>query len=313
MSSASDHTCGFVAILGPPNAGKSTLLNHLVGQKVAIVTPKPQTTRNQITGILSRPGLQMVFLDTPGIHRPLSDMNSLFVHVAWQALEAADAALMVCDAHLAVTKPRAFWAEIELLQARMSNLDIFLGIALNKTDLIRNKNELIPVISSLRSAFPRAEIIPISASTGDNTEHMLQILAQHLPASPALYPEDQLSTLPLRFLCTEILREKLFLSLDRELPYMTAVGIELWNEDPQRALTTIHAVIYVPKQSHKGIIIGKKGSRLKEVGRRARLELEDLLDMQVNLQLWVKIKPGWTEDQPFILQFLPELVSGGPL
>lgn len=298
---------GVVAIIGPPNAGKSTLLNCLVGHKLAIVTPKPQTTRNQISGILSRPGLQVVFLDTPGIHRPGSRMNSLFVQVAWQALSAADLALLVLDGSLAAAKPERFQAQVELIQSRIRTLSLPVIVVVNKTDLIRNKNELMPVILNLSSCFPQAEIVPVSAAQEENTDHLLTLMGSYLPYGPALYPEDQLSTLPVRFLASEIIREKLFFSLDRELPYSVAVAIEHWEEDPAQGLVTIHALIYVPKSSHKGIVIGHRGASLKKVGQKARLELEELLGMRVNLQMWVKVKPKWTEDQSFVLRFLPEL------
>lgn len=302
-----EHRSGVVAIIGPPNAGKSTLLNCFVGHKLAIVTPKPQTTRNQISGILSRPGLQVVFLDTPGIHRPGSRMNSLFVQVAWQAVSGADLALLVLDGSLAVTKPGRFRAQLELIQSRVRSLSLPLIVAVNKTDLIRNKNELMPVIQNMSSCFAQADIVPVSAARGENTRDLLTLMSSYLPHGPALYPEDQLSTLPVRFLASEIIREKLFLSLDRELPYSVAVAIEHWEEDQSQGLVTVHALIYVPKSSHKGIVIGHRGACLKEVGQKARLELEDLLGMRVNLQMWVKVKPKWTEDQSFVLRFLPEL------
>lgn len=298
---------GTVAIIGPPNAGKSTLLNSFVGHKLAIVTPKPQTTRNQISGILSRPGLQIVFLDTPGIHRPGSTMNSLMVQVAWQALAGADVALLVCDGYLAVTNPGRFQAQMERISSRLKNLPVPLLLTVNKTDLIKNKSDLIPVIHRLSSVFPRTEIIPISAGRGENTDHLLHQVVSFLPHSPPVYPHDQLSTLPVRFLASEIIREKLFLTLDRELPYSLAVAIEHWEENQD--LVTIHALIYVPKTSHKGMVIGRGGRLLKTVGQQARQELEDVLDMRVNLQMWVKVKPKWTEDENFVLQFLPELGS----
>lgn len=298
---------GIVAIIGPPNVGKSTLLNSFLGHKLSIVTPKPQTTRNQISGILSREGLQVVFLDTPGIHQSASSMNALFVQVAWQALTGADLALMVFDASLAQSKPARFQAEVELIRSRMVDLDIPILGAVNKIDLFKNKDQLMPIIDLLSSQFPGADLVPVSAAHGENTEHLLSLISSFLPQAPFLYPEDQLSTLPLRFLASEIIREKMFLTLQRELPYSLAVAVEHWDEDPEHGLTTIHALIYVPKQSHKGIVIGRRGSVLKLVGHQARQELEDLLDMQVNLQLWVKVKPRWTEDRNFVLQFVPEL------
>jgi GTP-binding protein Era len=309
QSSDKMHKNGVVAIIGPPNAGKSTLLNNFVGCKLAIVTPKPQTTRNQISGILTRPELQIVFLDTPGIHRPGSQLNSLLVQVAWQALAGADLSLLVCDAALATAKPTRFQAEMDLIRSRIAGLKIPLLIAVNKIDLLKDKNVLMPIIHQMHSIFPQAEIIPVSASHGENTDHLLQVITSNLLPGPPLFPEDQLSTLPLRFLASEVIREKLFLTLDRELPYSLAVAIEHWAEDTSRDLVTIHALIYVPKQSHKGIVIGQQGKHLKLVGQQARQELENLLSMHVHLQLWVKIKPKWTENQNFVLQFLPELSS----
>ncbi len=303
------HKSGVVAIIGPPNAGKSTLLNNFIGCKLAIVTPKPQTTRNQISGILSRQGLQIVFLDTPGIHRPASHLNSLLVQVAWQSLAEADLVLLVCDGALATARPARFQREMELIRSRIDGMDIDLVVAVNKIDLLKDKSVLMPIIDQMHSLFPNAELIPVSAAQGQNTEHLLQVITSYIPFGPPLFPEDQLSTLPMRFLTSEIIRERLFLSLDRELPYSLAVAIEHWSEDISRNLVTIHALIYVPKQSHKGIVIGQGGKKLKQIGQQARQEIENLLSMQVHLKLWVKIKPKWTENQNFVLQFLPELSS----
>jgi GTP-binding protein Era len=304
------HKSGVVTIIGPPNAGKSTLLNNLIGCKLAIVTPKPQTTRNQISGILSRPELQIVFLDTPGIHRPASQLNSLLVQVAWQTLAQADLVLLVCDGALATARSARFQKEMELIRSRMAGMDLDLLIAVNKIDLLKDNSALMPIIDQMHFLFPNAEIIPVSAAHGQqNTQHLLQVITSYIPFGSPLFPEDQLSTLPMRFLASEIIREKLFLRLDRELPYSLAVAIEHWAEDISRNLVTVHALIYVPKQSHKGIVIGHGGKNLKQIGQQARQEMESLLSMQVHLKLWVKIKPKWTENQNFVLQFLPELSS----
>ena len=299
-----NHRSGIVAIIGPPNAGKSTLLNTFIGQKLAIVTPKPQTTRTSISGILSAPGGQILFLDTPGIHQTRQTMNAMMVDIAWRTLESADSVLLVLDASRYVKQPRLLQKDLSVMLTRLSRLPNPMLIALNKLDLVKDRKGLLPLMQSVADLFSGAELFPVSALNGQQTEDLLGALRLSLPQAPPLFPQDQLSTLPMRFLATEIIREKLFYALDKELPYAVAVTIETWTERPKRGLVEIYATIVVPKKSIKGIVIGAKGARLKEIGHKARLEISEMLESDVYLDLWVKVRSRWTEDR----RILQELV-----
>ncbi|MFW6388674.1 MAG: GTPase Era, partial [Desulfohalobiaceae bacterium] len=258
---------GIVAIIGPPNAGKSTLLNTLLGQKLAIVTPKPQTTRNRISGILSQDEAQAVFLDTPGLHKSSQALNRHLVQSAWQALTEADLVLLVLDAARCAVNKRRLQEDLEEVQACRELQSIQLAVVLNKTDQLKDKQLLLPLMDCLGQIWPQAVLFPASALQNQGTQEILKHILQILPPGPALYPEDQLSTLPLRFLATEIIREKLFLFLQQELPYSMAVQIEKWLEDEPSRFVVIHAVIYVSRAAHKPMVIGHKGQMLKKVGR----------------------------------------------
>lgn len=302
-----DFRSGVVAVIGPPNAGKSTLTNRFVGQKVSIVTEKPQTTRNRISGILSRPSDQIVFLDTPGIHYSTKTMNRYFVETAWRTLSGADAVILVLDGCRLGSRPGKLRSDTELLEKPLRELSMPLLVALNKTDCVEDKRVLLPLLDRVHGLWPDAEIFPVSAAQGEGTETLLEAVRIRLPAGPALYPEDQLSTLPLRFFAAEIVREKLFEVLKQELPYAVAVAPEYWQEDPERGMVHIGCVIYVERRSHKGMVIGKNGSVLRRVGTEARLELESLIEDSINLQLWVKVKQRWTEDRRFLDTLEPEV------
>lgn len=297
---------GIVAIIGPPNAGKSTLLNSLLGEKVAIVTPKPQTTRNQISGILTRANAQIVFLDTPGVHKSPKTMNRFLVDTAWQALKGADCVLLVLDAQKYTNKPRSLENDIACLQKPLKQSALPVIIALNKVDLIADKNKLLPLINKLQESWPETQVFPVAAANGQGTQKLLEELCKYLPRGAALYPEDQISTLPLRFISAELIREKLFLLLDKELPYSVAVEISLWEEDPHTGMVTVNATIFVAHKNHKKIVIGKAGQNLKSVGQQARLELQDILESKVHLELWVKVRPKWDEDIRFISSLIPK-------
>ncbi|MFO8032382.1 MAG: GTPase Era [Desulfohalobiaceae bacterium] len=298
---------GIVAIIGPPNAGKSTLLNSFLGQKLAIVTPKPQTTRNRISGILSQEEAQIVFLDTPGLHQSAQALNRHLVQSAWQALAEADLVLLVLDAGRYTKDLRRLQKDLGELQASRDMQGMQLAVVLNKTDQLRDKKHLLPVIDSLHRTWPGAEIFPASALQDSGTQEVLNHILLHLPPGPALYPEDQLSTLPLRFLASEIIREKLFLFLQQELPYSLAVQIEGWQEEEMSGLVLIHAVIYVSRTAHKPMVIGQKGQMLKKVGREARLELEHILGQQVHLELWVKVRSDWIKNQKALQELIPRV------
>ncbi|HYR96078.1 MAG TPA: GTPase Era, partial [Candidatus Binatus sp.] len=283
------HRAGYVAIVGRPNVGKSTLLNALVGAKVAIVTPKPQTTRNRILGIRTLPDAQVVFLDTPGIHEGRSLINRRMVEVARQALGEADVVLAVIDASAGVTP-----ADRELV-AGLAALRATTIVVLSKRDRV-GPPALLPLMATLGTLLPGGDIVPVSARTGENVPAVLDLVVKALPESPRLYPEDEYTTETQRFLVQELIREQLFLQTDEEIPYGTAVEVEEFTEKPERNVLVLQATILVDREGHKGIIIGKGGERLREIGRRARLEVEALFGLKVFLELFVRAEPGWARN-----------------
>ena len=298
------HRCGWAAIMGPPNAGKSTLLNTLLGQKLAIVTPKAQTTRNQITGILSEGCAQVIFMDTPGIAQQGAQgrgkMNRVLSQTAWQAVDAADVILVILDADLYVRKPEFLENDIKPILKAVEAEKRPVFVVANKVDLIGDKSKLLPLLQTLHEAWPRTEIFPVSALNKEGLPALAAAVKAAVPEGEAQFPEDQLSTLTVRFMATEIIREKLFLSLYQEVPYATAVDIESWQDEPERGLTIIHAVIYVARPSQKAIVIGKGGANLKKVGQTARKEISEILEGKVHLELWVKVREDWPEDLGFL-------------
>jgi GTP-binding protein Era len=299
-----DHRFGVVALLGPPNAGKSTLMNRVLGEKVSIVTPRPQTTRNRITGIWTTGDFQIMFLDTPGIHEfrgaSKGRLNRMLVNEAWSAVGQADAAVFMADAARCLNKKGAFDQEVAPLARPMAKAGTPLTLAVNKTDLVRDKARLLELMHKLGELFPEADIFPVSALSGEGVDQLMKHVLDRLAPGPPMFPEDQISTLPLRFMAAEIVREKLFLALREELPYALAVEVQEWEEDPAKDLTRVHAVIFVTRDTHKAMVIGHKGRLLKQIGTQARAELEELVDQRVFLDLWVKVRPGWQEDRSFL-------------
>ncbi len=295
--------CGWVALMGPPNAGKSTLLNTLLGQKLSIVTPKPQTTRNQIVGILTGKNSQIIFMDTPGLHHNRTQMRGqvgkIMREAIFQSIGMANVALLMLDSHLYINKPE--FLERDILPVA----DIIRGgekpalIVLNKIDLFHDKSRMLPLVEKVSELFPNAEVFPMSAQEKDGVGLLKKLIIQRLPEQNAQFPEDQISTARLRFLCAEMVREKVFEKLHQEVPYSTAVDIEKWEEFPKKNLTVIHAVIYIGRTSHKSMIIGKQGATIKDIGVQARKDIEELLDTRVHLELWVKVSESWMDDPNF--------------
>jgi GTP-binding protein Era len=288
---------GFVSIIGRPNAGKSTLLNALVGEKIAIVTEKPQTTRTRIQGILNvkagegHPAAQIVFIDTPGVHRPDSRLNRKMMQEIHAALESRDLILLIVDA-----TDRFGPADQHVLDlVKRSGGPVFL--LLNKIDKLQ-KDKLLPVIEHYSRLHDFAEIIPISAAKGDGLEILKNRIVRVLPNGPRYFPQDQLTDQPERFIASEIIREKVLLKTSKEIPYAAAVLIDSY-EDSER-LTRIAATIYCEREGQKAILIGKGGQKLKEIGTAARLGIEALLGRKVFLELFVKVKPGWRESPAFV-------------
>jgi len=284
---------GMVAIVGPPNAGKSTLLNALLGQKISIVTPKPQTTRNRIIGILNAPAYQIVMLDTPGLHKARKPLNLEMVKIAVSSLAEVDIVLFLIDVSLPVPEKQAHTVEY------LESTTVPAILILNKIDLL-NKDQILPIIEAYRNIYPFAAIIPVSALLNNGTDELLQELLRLLPAGPKFYPEDIPTDATERFIAAEIIREKIFILTSQEIPYSTAVVIDSFKEDEEKSLVTIHATIVVEKSSQKAIIIGKKGSKLQQIGKNSRHDIEKLLAQRVLLKLWVKVHKNWTRDMRFI-------------
>jgi len=288
---------GFVSIIGRPNAGKSTLLNKLVGEKIAIVTAKPQTTRNRIQGFVNlpaqtgRPAGQIIFVDTPGVHKPESALNRKMMREVHDALEGRDLILLMVDA----TQPFGRGDEFTLQLVKRAGGRVFL--LLNKVDLVE-KPKLLPMIEQYSRLHAFEEIIPISARTGQGLDVLLDKVARALPEGPRYFPADQVTDQPERFLAAEIVREKVLMLTKQEVPYAATVGIDLYEE--KDTLTHIAATIYVERPGQKGIIIGKGGEMLKRIGTAARHELERRCGVKVFLELFVKVREGWREQRGFV-------------
>lgn len=291
------HRAGFVSIIGRPNAGKSTLLNALVGEKIAIVTEKPQTTRMNVQGILNiksqrgRPAGQIVFIDTPGVHKPDSRLNRKMMQEIHAALESRDLILLLVDA----TEKFGTADEQVLDLVKRTGAPVFL--LLNKVDKL-HKEKLLPIIEHYSKLHSFQQVIPISAMKRDGLDALTDKVIRALPAAPPYFPEDQLTDQPERFLASEIIREKVLLKTGKEVPYATAVIVERYEELPK--LTRIAAAIYCERDGQKAILIGKGGEKLKQMGTAARQELERRLDKKVFLELFVKVKPGWRQSAAFV-------------
>lgn len=289
MNNPETHHAGFVTLGGRSNVGKSTLLNRIVGQKVAIVTPKPQTTRRRILGIRSDADAQMILIDTPGLHAPHRPLNRRMLDTARRCLNEGEVIVGVIEAGGELHPgDRAFLAELVRLQRPTS-------IAINKIDLVARAN-LMPLVAEAHQILPEAEIVPVSALSGENVDELVTVIKAMLPESPALMSEDEYTDQTERMIAEEIVREKIFLATHQEIPFSTAVVVEQFVEEPERELVRISALIIVERDSHKGMVIGAGGRKLKEIGTSARLEIEQILGRHVFLELRVKVEKGWTAD-----------------
>jgi GTP-binding protein Era len=290
---------GFVCILGRPNAGKSTLLNALVGEKLAIISPKPQTTRNRIQGVVNlrkgkgRDAAQMVLIDTPGVHKPDSSLGRKMMVEVREALEGCDLVLLIMDATRKLDQRDEF--AIQMLKHSPTKV----CLVLNKVDLLRGgKDKLLPLIEEYKKLHSFHDIIPISALKRDGLDILLKQVTAALPAGPPYFPEDQVTDQPSRFMAAEIIRERVLVETEEELPYATTVIVDNFEEGAR--LTRISATIYCEREGQKGILIGKKGQMLKRIGTAARLQIERMLGMRVFLELYVKVQPDWRESRSFV-------------
>jgi GTP-binding protein Era len=287
--SAGAFRSGYIAIIGRPNVGKSTLLNKILGEKVAIVSPKPQTTRNRITGIRSTEASQIIFLDTPGIHQGHSLMNRRMMDTALQTLDEVNGVLWLVDAHEKLKQ------EEERIAETLRGVDTPVLILLNKIDLV-SKGKLLPLMERCAEVLPGKEIVPVSALKGDGLEITLNIVENWLPKGPRYFTDGEYTDQSERFLASEIVREKVFLLTREEIPYGVAVTIDEFTEKEEKNLIVIAATIHTDRDSHKGILIGKRGTMLKEIGRQAREELEALLGCRIFLELFVRVDANWTRN-----------------
>ena len=282
---------GFISILGRPNVGKSTLFNRILGEKIAIVTEKPQTTRNRILGIKHVEGGQMIFLDTPGLHQGRSALNQRMVQTAIASSQEADVLLFVIEA----TSP-LIEEDRQMIESLKGSQGVRFLI-INKIDLVR-KERLLPIIDQYQKVHPFQAIFPMSAITGEGIEILLEEIMEALPESPPYYPEDMITDQTERFLISEVIREKVIEQTFQEIPYSTAVTIESFKEHPEKKLVVIQATIHVERISQKKILIGKGGQKLKQIGEMARKAIEAFLEKRVFLELWVTVEKNWTQDPP---------------
>jgi len=290
---AEAYRSGFVALVGRPNVGKSTLLNRLLGEKIAIISDRPQTTRTRILGVKHLPGAQLVFLDTPGIHKPKFRLNERMVRVAMDVLDEADLVLFLVEATGAPGPGDRFVVE------RLKDRAVPVILLINKVDLVK-KPKLLPLIDEYSRMHTFDEIVPVSAKTGEGVDDVVESALARMPEGPVYFKDDVVTDQPMRVLAAEIIREKIIQKMRDELPFSVAVGIESFKEEGR--LARIAAVVYVEKESQKAIVIGKGGEILKAVGTYARIDMEHLFGMKVFLQLWVKVKEGWREDEQMLAE-----------
>ena len=284
-----DFRCGYIALVGRPNVGKSTLLNRILGQKISITSRRPQTTRHRVLGIKTHDTAQLIYVDTPGIHDYSGRaMNRHMNRTASNVLPDVDVVVFLVDGF-------KWTGDDDLVLKKLDNIDCPVILVVNKIDLLANRDELLPRLQELSGKRSFEQVIPVSATKGDNVTALETAIETLLPQAPAMFPEDQVTDRSVRFLAAELVREKLFRKLGKELPYGLTVEIESFRSEP--GITHIHALIWVERKSQKTIVIGRQGRVLKEVGMEARKDIEALIDGKVNLKLWVKIKEGWADDE----------------
>ena len=288
---ASNSRCGYVALVGRPNVGKSTLLNRILGQKLSITSRKPQTTRHQILGIKTDDELQVIYVDTPGLHNDSKGnaLNRYMNKAASEALRHVDLVVFLVD--------RTAWTdEDEIVLEKLKHARCPVVLAVNKVDLLKDKESLLPWIEQLNAKRSFDQIVPISAEKGHNVDKLEAVVAEHMPEGMHFYPDDQITDRSSRFVAAELVREKLMRNLGDEVPYGTTVEIEEFSQD-ERGLLTISALILVERDGQKRIVIGDKGDRIKQIGRDSRLDMERMFDAKVMLNLWVKVKRGWADNE----------------
>ena len=289
-----DFKSGFVTLIGRPNVGKSTLMNYLIGQKIAITSNKPQTTRNRIQTVLTREEGQIVFVDTPGIHKAKNKLGEYMVNVAERTLNEVDVVLWLVEPTTFIGAGEKHIAE------QLGKVKTPVVLVINKVDMVK-KDEVLTFIDAYRKIYDFAEIVPVSARSGENTEELIKVILKYLPYGPQFYDEDTITDQPERQIVAELIREKALHSLNEEIPHGIAVAIDRMKY--RRKIVDIEATIICERDSHKGIIIGKQGAMLKNIGSTARYEIERMLDCQVNLQLWVKVKKDWRDSDFLIRNF----------
>jgi GTP-binding protein Era len=287
---------GFVAIIGAPNVGKSTLLNQMIGEKISITSKKPQTTRNRILGVVHRPGSQLIFIDTPGIHKAKRALNIRIVDAAFSALQNVDIILIMAD----VVKPDP--ESESFIVKRLEKIKQPVILVLNKIDLVK-KSELLTLIDKWSKIYPFEAIVPVSAILGDQINELIGIMEPLLPKGPPYYPENALTDMPERFIAAEMIREKVFRLTGQEIPYSTAVTVTSFSEEKKGALIHIDATIHVERTSQKGMIIGKNGKMLKLIGMESRKEIERMVGAKVYLKLFVRIQKNWSNDTKALRKF----------
>lgn len=288
-TSQNDYKSGFVAIVGAPNVGKSTLLNRMLGEKISITSKKPQTTRNRVLGVLHRPAAQIIFLDTPGVHQAQKPLNVRIVETALNAIGDADLLLVLID----VASPDPASEGLTLESLKKDRKPVIL--ALNKIDLIP-KERLLAIIARWKGRFSFEAIVPISATKGTQVDVLMETMEEQLPVGPPYFPPDTLTDLPERFIVAELIREKVFRLTGEEIPYAAAVTVDRFKEEQNGALIRIHATIHLERESQKGIVIGRSGSKIKQIGSAAREDIQRFLAAKVFLQLFVRVQKNWSKD-----------------